>query len=364
MKETPFLPIHKSLGAKIVEFGGYLMPVSYAGIIEEHRAVRNRAGLFDVSHMGEFAVTGPDAAALVQKVTTNDVSRIAKGKVQYSAMCTPAGGIIDDLLVYHLGDSFMLVVNASNRARDLAWIEDAARGMSVEVRDISDRTALLALQGPRSHDIIGAVTGRDLSPMGYYTWTDASIAGIRAVVSRTGYTGEAGYELYFDASPASAATVWDAIIRAGTAHGLQPAGLGARDTLRLEMGFCLYGNDIDESTNPLEAGLGWITKTGKGDFIGREAILKVKETGPARKLTGFLLDEPRAVPRQHYPLSADGREVGEVTSGTLSPTLDRGIGLGYLPADIALPGRTVSVTIRGRSVSATTVQLPFVPSRV
>ena len=243
---------------QIVEFGGYLMPVSYAGIIEEHRAVRHRAGVFDVSHMGEFAITGSDAAALVQKVTTNDVSRIAKGKVQYSAMCTTAGGIIDDLLVYHLGDSYMLVVNASNLVKDLAWIQDAARGMSVEVRDISDRTALLAVQGPRSHDIIAAVTGRDLSPMGYYTWTDASIGGVRTVVSRTGYTGEAGYELYFDASPASARTTWEAIMDAGKARH-QPAGLGARDTLRLEMGFCLYRNDIDETTN-LEAGLGWITK--------------------------------------------------------------------------------------------------------
>ncbi len=364
MKETPFLPIHKALGAKIVEFGGYLMPVSYAGILEEHRAVRNRAGLFDVSHMGEFSIGGPDAAALVQKVTINDVSRIGKGKVQYSAMCNPEGGIIDDLLVYHLGESYMLVVNASNRARDLAWVTDAARGMSVDVRDISDGTALLALQGPRSHDIIAALTGRDLSPMGYYTWTDASIAGTDALVSRTGYTGETGYELYFDASPAAANAVWEAVIGAGTVHGIQPAGLGARDTLRLEMGFCLYGNDIDESTNPLEAGLGWITKTGKGDFIGREAILKVKEAGPARKLTGFLLDEPRAVPRQHYPIHANGAVVGEVTSGTLSPMLDRGIGMGYLPAEMAVPGRPLSVMIRGKAAPATTAQLPFVPSRV
>ncbi|HLF14511.1 MAG TPA: glycine cleavage system aminomethyltransferase GcvT [Bacteroidota bacterium] len=362
MKETAFLDIHRELGAKIVEFGGYLMPVSYAGIIEEHRAVRNRVGLFDVSHMGEFEITGPDAAALVQKITTNDVYRIAKGKVQYSAMCTPGGGIVDDLLVYHMGDSFMLVVNASNLGKDLAWIRNAASGMSVEVRDKSDETSLLAVQGPRSHDLLAAITGRDLSAMVYYSWTDASIHGVRTLVSRTGYTGEAGYELYFDSSEASARTIWNAVMSAGGAHGIQPAGLGARDTLRLEMGFCLYGNDIDEMTNPLEAGLGWITKPGKGEFIGRDALLKVKESGPVRKLTGFTLDEPRAVPRRHYPLCADGRQVGEVTSGTLSPTLDRGIGLGYLPAAMSGPGRPITVMIRGTSAPATTVQLPFVKS--
>ncbi len=364
MKETAFIAMHRDLGAKIVEFAGYMMPVSYAGIIEEHRAVRNRAGLFDVSHMGEFEITGPDAAALVQKVTTNDVTRIAKGKVQYSAMCRPGGGIVDDLLVYHKGDSFMLVVNASNLSKDLAWIRAAAAGMSVDVRDRSDDTSLLALQGPRSHDILAAVAGRDFSAMAYYTWTEASVLGVNAIVSRTGYTGEAGYELYFDSSAASARTLWNGIMDAGKPHGIQPVGLGARDTLRLEMGYCLYGNDIDETTNPLEAGLGWITKLGKGDFIGRDALLKAKEAGPARKLTGFTLDRPRAVPRQHYPLGADGREVGEVTSGTLSPTIDRGIGMGYLPVGLSAPGTPVSVTIRGASAPATTVTLPFVKSNV
>ncbi len=364
MKETAFLAIHRELGAKVVDFAGYLMPVSYSGIIEEHRAVRSHAGLFDVSHMGEFEVTGPDAGALVQKVTTNDVSRLDRGKVHYSAMCRPGGGIIDDLLVYHKGDSYMLVVNASNLSKDLDWIREAARGMSAEVRDRSDDTSLLALQGPRSHDILASVTGRDLSAMAYYTWTEANVLGVKAVVSRTGYTGEAGYELYFDASAVSARTVWDGIMTAGKSHGLRPVGLGARDTLRLEMGYCLYGNDIDETTNPLEAGLGWITKLGKGDFIGREALLKVKDAGPARKLAGFTLDEPRAVPRQHYPLSAEGGQLGEVTSGTLSPTLDRGIGMGYLPTRMSVPGTRVAVTIRGKLVPATTVQPPFVKTNV
>lgn len=364
MKETAFLPFHRDLGAKIVEFAGYLMPVSYAGIIEEHRAVRTRVGLFDVSHMGEFIVSGPGAAGLVQKVTTNDVSRIAKGRVQYSAMCLPSGGIVDDLLVYHMGDAFMLVVNASNMAKDLAWIREAAAGTAVEVRDRSDATSLLAVQGPRSHQVLAALAGRDLSAMPYYSWTEATLRGVPAIVSRTGYTGEAGYEIYFDSSPEPARTLWEAIMEAGREHGIQPAGLGARDTLRLEMGYCLYGNDIGETTNAIEAGLGWITKFDKGEFIGRGALLAVKEAGPARRLCGFVLDEPRAVPRQHYPVLAGGKEVGEVTSGTLSPTLDRGIGMGYVPAALSAPGTAVAVSIRGRTAPAATVRLPFVKSNV
>jgi aminomethyltransferase len=364
MKETAFLPMHREHGAKIVPFAGFQMPVSYAGIIEEHRAVRSRVGVFDVSHMGEFRITGRDAAALVQKVTTNDVGRISKGKVQYSAMCMPSGGIVDDLLVYHLGDSFLLVVNASNLGKDLAWIRSAAEGLSVGVADESDATSLLAVQGPRSHEVIRAVAGRDLSAMPYYSWEELPIRGVRALVSRTGYTGEAGYELYFDASAASARTMWDALMAAGKEHGIQPVGLGARDTLRLEMGYCLYGNDIGESTNPIEAGLGWITKFDKGDFIGRAALVAVRESGTKRRLTGFTLDEQKAFPRQHYGLSAGGKEVGEVTSGTLSPTLDRGIGMGYLPIPLAAPGTPVSVIIRGKTAPATTVRLPFVKSNV
>lgn len=364
MKETAFLPMHREHGAKIVEFAGFRMPVSYAGIIEEHRAVRSRVGVFDVSHMGEFRVTGPDAAALVQKVTTNDVGRIAKGKVQYSAMCLPAGGIVDDLLVYHLGDSFMLVVNAANLAKDLAWIRSAADGLNVEVADESDATSLLAVQGPRSHEVLKAIAGRDLSAMPYYSWTELPISGIPALVSRTGYTGEAGYEIYFASDAAPARTMWDSIMAAGKEHGIQPVGLGARDTLRLEMGYCLYGNDIGESTNPLEAGLGWITKFDKGDFIGRAALLAARESGTKRRLTGFTLDEPNAVPRQHYALGAGGKVVGEVTSGTMSPTLERGIGMGYLPIPLTAPGTRFTVDIRGKAAPATAVRLPFVKSNV
>jgi aminomethyltransferase len=364
MKDTAFLPMHEEHGAKLVEFAGFRMPVSYAGIIEEHRAVRSRVGVFDVSHMGEFRVTGPDAAALVQKVTTNDVGRIAKGKVQYSAMCLPAGGIVDDLLVYHLGDSFLLVVNASNLEKDLAWLRSAAAGLRAEIRNESNATSLLAVQGPRSHEVLKAAAGRDLSAMTYYSWTELPVGGIPTLVSRTGYTGEAGYEIYFDSSAASARTMWDSLMAAGKEHGIVPVGLGARDTLRLEMGYCLYGNDIGESTNPLEAGLGWITKFDKGEFIGRGPLLAIRESGTKRRLTGFTLDEPKAFPRQHYPLGAGGKEVGEVTSGTLSPTLERGIGMGYLPIPLTAPGTRISVIIRGKPAPATTVRFPFVKSNI
>jgi aminomethyltransferase len=360
MKETPFIQFHRDLGARIVEFGGYLMPVSYAGIIAEHHAVRRAVGLFDVSHMGEFIISGAGAGAFVQRLTTNDVTRLPAGGVQYSAMCTPEGGIIDDLLVYHLGGTFMLVVNASNMEKDLAWISSASRGLAVEVRDASSDTSLLAVQGPRAPETIGKLTDAQVHTMKYYTSVKTAIAGVEVLLSRTGYTGEAGFELYFDSTPASARRVWEAVMSAGAEFGIMPAGLGARDTLRLEMGFCLYGNDIDETTNPLEAGLGWITKPGKGDFIGREAILNIQAAGPARKLTGFICDEPRAVPRRHHPLHSDAGAVGEATSGSLSPTLDRGIGLGYLPTTLSAPGNRISVMIRDRAVPATTVKPPFV----
>ncbi len=362
MKETPFYPYHRDLGARIVEFAGYLMPVSYAGIIAEHRAVRTAVGLFDVSHMGEFIISGKDAADFVQAVTVNDVAKLPAGGVQYSAMCTPEGGIIDDLLVYNLGESFMLVVNAANMEKDLAWVMSAASGRPVDVRDASTDTSLLAVQGPRAPELMSRIGNTDCTGMKYYTSTRTTIAGVDVLLSRTGYTGEAGYELYFDSSPASARAVWETVMSAGAEFGIQPAGLGARDTLRLEMGFCLYGNDIDETTNPLEAGLGWITKLDKGDFIGREALRKLKASGPARKLTGFVVEDPKAVPRRHYELREGERVVGEVTSGTMSPTLDRGIGMGYLPPALSSPGKGISVIIRGRAVPATTCKLPFVVS--
>jgi aminomethyltransferase len=259
-----------------------------------------------------------------------------------------------------MGNSFMLVVNAANRAGDLEWVHAAAKGLDVTIDDRSDQISLLALQGPKSIDILQPLTTTDLGAIGTYAWSRGAIGGIDVLFSRTGYTGEPGFELYFDSSPASARTVWDAIMKSGTPHGLQPVGLGARDTLRLEMAYCLYGNDIGRSTNPLEAGLGWITKLDKGEFIGRDALVNAKKIGVARKLTGFLPDDAKALPRPHYRLAAGGNVVGEVTSGTISPTLGRGIGLGYVPAQYAAPGQKISVYIRDREVPATTVATPFV----
>jgi aminomethyltransferase len=360
MKRTAFHAIHERLGAKLVEFGGFEMPVQYAGIIEEHQAVRQRVGLFDVSHMGEFEVRGSDALALVQKVTTNDASKLETGKVQYSAFCDEEGGIVDDLLVYHLGDRFMLVVNASNTEKDFAWISSQIGPLDVQLTDRSDETSLLAIQGPKSLATLQKLTQADLASMPYYTSVRAEVAGIEMVVSRTGYTGELGFELYFDSSVGSAEQVWRAITDAGREHGLQPVGLGARDTLRLEMGFCLYGNDIDRSTNPLEAGLGWITKLDKGPFVGRDALLRLKEEGMKRRLVGFVVQEQRAFPRHGYEIRSRGGVAGQVTSGTFSPVLEKGIGMGYVRADLATSGSTVDVVIRGKEFSSQVVKIPFI----
>jgi len=360
MKRTAFHAIHERLGAKLVEFGGFEMPVQYAGIIEEHRAVRQRVGLFDVSHMGEFEVRGNDALALVQKVTTNDASKLETGKVQYSAFCDEEGGIVDDLLVYHLGDRFMLVVNASNTEKDFAWITSQIGPLDVHLTDRSDETSLLAIQGPKSLATLQKLTQADLASMAYYTSVRAEVAGIEMVVSRTGYTGELGFELYFDSSVRSAEHVWQAITEAGKGHGLQPVGLGARDTLRLEMGFCLYGNDIDRSTNPLEAGLGWITKLEKGPFVGRDALLRAKQEGMKRRLVGFVVEEQRAFPRHGYEIRSRGDVAGQVTSGTFSPVLEKGIGMGYVRADLATSGSTLEVVIRGKEFSSQVVKIPFI----
>jgi aminomethyltransferase len=359
MKRTAFLPLHQQLGAKLVEFAGFEMPVLYSGIIDEHKTVRQAVGMFDVSHMGEFLIRGSDALAFLQKVTTNDVAKLSPGKVQYSCMTYEDGGIVDDLLVYHLGDHYMTVVNASNMEKDLAWMRSQAAGLSVEVTDISDAVSLLAVQGPRSLETLQKLTGADLSAMAYYTSLRATLAGAEMIVSRTGYTGELGFELYFDAAPALGASVWHAVMEAGREFGIRPIGLGARDTLRLEMGFCLYGNDIDQTTNPLEAGLGWITKLAKGDFIGRAAILRAKEAGLARRLVGFTMDEAKAFPRHHYPIRLSGRSVGHVTSGTMSPVLERGIGMGYVESASAAPGTPVGIAIRQADVPAHVVTLPF-----
>ena len=360
MKRTAFFSIHQRLGAKIVPFAGYEMPVQYAGIIEEHKSVRQHVGMFDVSHMGEFEISGKDARALVQQVTTNDASKLTTGKIQYSAMCYPDGGIIDDLLVYNLGDRFMLVVNASNISKDFEWIRSQIGTLDAQLVDKSDKFSLLAVQGPQSLATLQKISSVDLSSLVYYSFTRGKIAGTEMIISRTGYTGELGFELYFDSSTATAETVWNAIMEAGKEFSIKPIGLGARDTLRLEMGFCLYGNDIDQTTNPLEAGLGWITKFDKGNFSGKEAILKTKQEGLKRKLVGFVMEEERVFPRHGYEIQDHHAPVGTVTSGTVSPVLEKGIGMGYVRSDIAQAETPIAVLIRGKSVGGKIVKMPFI----
>ena len=357
MKRTAFYEIHKSLGGKIVEFGGFEMPVQYTSIIEEHQAVRRNVGVFDVSHMGEFEVRGKDALGFLQKMTLNDVSKLAEGKAQYSAMCYENGGIVDDLLVYHCGRHYLLVVNAANLQKDFDWLQSHASG-DLELRNTSDEVSLLAVQGPKALATLQKLTQTDLSKIEYYHHTRGTIAGTEMIISRTGYTGELGFELYFSSDTNVGKHTWNAIFDTGKEFSIVPVGLGARDTLRLEMGFCLYGNDIDQSTNPLEAGLGWITKLEKGDFVGRNAIAKTKQEGLKRKLTGFTLPD-RAVARHGYDIRSNGSNVGHVTSGTFSPSLQKGIALGYVPAEMSKPGQVIHVEIRGKEVPGAVVKLPF-----
>ena len=356
---TPLHDVHSSLGAKMVPFAGYEMPIQYpGGIRAEHAAVRTAAGLFDVSHMGEFTVRGSDAADFVQHLTVNDVSRVVPGQAQYSAICDEAGRVLDDLLVYRFDDRFVLVVNASNRRKDWEWCQRHAGPFDVELSDDSDEIALVALQGPSAQKILAPLaTGRDaLSDIGYYRFAQGAVAGVDAVISRTGYTGEDGFELYVPAGGAE--RVWRAVQEAGEPHGLVPAGLGARDSLRLEVGYALYGNDLGEEHTAIESGLGWIVKLDAGDFVGREALVAEKARGPARRLVGIRLLE-RGFPRPGYPLVHEGEDVGVVTSGVASPTLGCGVALGYLPAEAARPGTDVGVRIRGRVVAGRTQRPPF-----
>lgn len=358
MKSTPFYEIHKALGGKMIEFGGYEMPVQYpSGIVQEHLAVRRAVGVFDVSHMGEFEVTGRDAFAFLQRMTVNDVSKLFEGRVQYSAMCYDDGGIVDDLLVYHCGGHYMLVVNASNITKDFDWLKSHINS-DVKLIDVSDRTALLAVQGPASMKTLQKLTKTDLVQLKYYHSTRGEIAGVPALISRTGYTGELGFEIYFEADPALGKKIWDAIFDAGEEYGIAPVGLGARDTLRLEMGFCLYGSDIDQTTHPLEAGLEWITKLEKGDFVGKSALVDAKKKGLKRRLAGFTVSD-KNIPRHGYPLKTNGSQIGVVTSGTFSPSLRQGIGLGYVTEGLAITGTTISLDIRGKEVAANVVNLPF-----
>jgi aminomethyltransferase len=357
LKRTAFYDVHVRLGGKIVEFAGFEMPVQYTGIVEEHHRVRKHVGIFDVSHMGEVEVWGNDALAFLQKITVNDVSKLSPGRVQYSAMCYDDGGIVDDLLVYHMGDHYMLVINASNVDKDFAWMQKNVAG-DVRLNNISDNISLLAVQGPDAKATLQKITGVDLSPLAYYHWMRGTVAGTEMVISRTGYTGELGYELYFPSDRSLGERTWGAIMEAGKAFQIGPTGLGARDSLRLEMGFCLYGNDIDKTTHPLEAGLGWITKLDKGPFNGREVMLCAKKEGLKRKLVGFTVEE-KAFPRHGYPLQSDGSIIGHITSGTFSPTLDKGIGMGYVPPAMATAGTAIQVLIRNKPVPARIVSIPF-----
>ncbi|MBK8910826.1 MAG: glycine cleavage system aminomethyltransferase GcvT [Chlorobi bacterium] len=359
LKRTAFYDLHLAAGAKIVPFAGFEMPVSYRGILAEHTAVRERVGVFDVSHMGEVLVTGPNALEFVQKITVNDASVLTIGQAQYSAMCRPDGGIVDDLLVYYRGpENYLLVINGANIDKDFAWMQQNAIEGATLV-NASDDYSLLAVQGPKSLQALQKLTATDLSAIEYYHFVEGEIAGVPAIISRTGYTGELGFELYFSSDRQPSANVWNAVMEAGAEFGIEPTGLGARDTLRLEMGYCLYGNDITDDTNTIEAGLGWITKLEKGEFNGREALAAVKAAKPSRKLVAFQMKE-RGIPRQHYKIAADGRDVGEVTSGTSSPTLGEGIGMGYVESAFAKVGTEIAVVIRDKHVSATVVKLPFV----
>jgi aminomethyltransferase len=355
LKRTPFHDIHLALGAKMVPFAGFEMPVQYpTGITAEHKAVREHAGLFDVSHMGEFIITGPQAIDFVNYVTTNDVAALAVGQVQYSGILNERGTFEDDCLVYRFADHLMMVVNASNAEKDFTHISRQVGRFDCTLTDISDDTALLALQGPDALKILSPLTDVDLGSIKYYHFEVGTVAGVRdVVVSRTGYTGEDGFELYF--SPSHANTVWNALMAGGN---VVPTGLGCRDSLRLEMGMALYGNDIDDTVTPLEAGLGWIVKLPKGDFVGREALVRQKADGVQRKLVGFTTAE-RAFPRHGYAVWCNGAASGVVCSGTMSPSLGIPIGTCYLPAASAKEGSTFEIEIREKRIPATVVKMPF-----
>jgi aminomethyltransferase len=365
LKRTPFYESHKQAGAKLIDFGGFEMPVQYEGIKIEHQAVRQAAGLFDVSHMGEVIVEGPSALAYLQYITINDVSKLEPGKAQYSAMCYPNGGIVDDLIIYMLGEqSYLLVINASNREKDVQWMKEHIID-GVRLKDESDDYCLLALQGPSSRAILSKLTETELASIAYYHFSVGSLAGFQdVIISATGYTGEPGFEIYFKAGTQDPKKMWDAIMAAGEEFGIKACGLGARDTLRLEMGYALYGNDISDQRTPIEAGLAWITKLNKGSFIGSDVLSAQKETGTKQKLTGFMMDDEKAIPRSHYEIkNAAGLVIGEVTSGTQSVSQGIGIGMAYVDVEYAQPGHKIYIDIRGKQAPATTQKPPFIAKK-
>ena len=353
-KNTPLFDRHIELGGNMVSFGGYLLPTHYSGINLEHLGVRSKAGLFDVSHMGEFIISGSDAESFLQKVTVNDVTSLSVGQAQYSAMCYANGGMIDDILVYKKKNEFMLVVNAANNEKDLDWLKSHAKG-DIRIENMSDDIGLVAIQGPRSRNILQTLTDSNLTNIQFYHFVEGRLNGKKAIISRTGYTGELGFEIY--ANSDDIGEIWDAIMKAGQDKGLEPAGLGCRDTLRMEMKLALYGNDIDDTTNPIEAGLGWITRLGKTDFMGKKALLEAK-ANVTRRLVCLEMTE-RAIPRQGYTILMNDQSVGIITSGTMSPSLETGIGIGYVNRPFDKSGTELLVDIRGRMKSAVVVKPPF-----
>ncbi|QPJ63785.1 MAG: glycine cleavage system aminomethyltransferase GcvT [Candidatus Nitronauta litoralis] len=363
LKTTPLLDLHRELGGKIVPFAGWSMPIQFAGVMEEHRCVREKVGLFDVSHMGEIEVTGPGSLDYLQYLVTNDVSTLVDGSILYSVMCYENGGVVDDLLVHrHSQDHYFLCVNASNTDKDFEWATGQSNGFDVEVKNISQQTSQLALQGPRALEVLKSLTDEKIETIAYYHFLRGQVGGIDCIISRTGYTGEDGFELYLPAESATALARH--LLEAGAPHGIQPIGLGARDTLRLEMGYALYGQEINSDIHPLEARLGWVVKLDKeNEFCGKTALVKARAEGIQRRLVGLKMSA-RGVPRSHYKILKEGVPVGEVTSGTFSPTLNTGIAMGFVPAGQSKSGEKFEIEIRGQGVSAEVVPLPFVPSHV
>jgi aminomethyltransferase len=354
LKKTPLNSLEHELGGKMIDFGGWELPVQFTGILDEHEAVRTAAGLFDVSHMGEVTVKGPEALGLLQRATCNDVSKLADGRAQYNGLLYPTAGFVDDILIYQIApNDFFVVVNASNSDKDFEWLADCAKGLDVEVKNESANYAQLALQGPNAERILQPLTDVDLSSMKYYRFAKGRVDGVDALVSRTGYTGEDGFEIYV--APAESQRIFRKLLEGGQ---VKPCGLGARDTLRLEAKMALYGNDIDETTTPLEADLGWIVKIEKGDFFGRDVLQRESAEGPRRKLVGFEMVD-RGIARHGYPIVDGKEEIGVVTSGTHAPTLKKAIGLAYLPPDKAAPGTEFDVLIRGKETRARVVPTPF-----
>jgi len=360
MKNTALTSTHEALGAKMVPFAGFNMPVQYEGVTIEHETVRNSVGVFDVSHMGEFLIEGEHALELIQKVTSNDASKLTIGKAQYSCLPNDDGGIIDDLIVYKVKElTYLLVVNASNIEKDWNWIQ-SKNDVGADMRNLSDEYSLLAIQGPKAVEAMQSLSSHDLSAIPFYNFIVGDFAGIDyAIISATGYTGSGGFEIYCKNSEVK--QIWDKVFEAGASYGIKPIGLAARDTLRLEMGYCLYGNDIDDTTSPIEAGLGWITKFSK-KFTNSEALEAEKANGSKRKLVAFELNE-RGIPRHGYDIvDANGNKIGEVTSGTMSPSLNKGIGLGYVPSSLSSVGSQIYIQIRKNAIPATVVKLPFYKS--